>query len=105
MRVNSVKKALKEGRLQLGCGFAQLRSPEVARILAAAGFNWTFLDAEHGGFDQETLQDLCQAAVAAGFSPLVRVAALQYAVIARALAFVAQGIIFPRRETPAIPER
>ncbi len=105
MRVNSVKKALKEGRLQLGCGFAQLRSPEVARILAAAGFNWTFLDAEHGGFDQETLQDLCQAAVAAGLSPIVRVAELQYALIARALDCGAQGIIFPRVESPEVLER
>jgi hypothetical protein len=66
MRVNSVKKALKVGKVQLGCGFAQLRSPEVARILAAAGFQWTFLDSEHGGFDLETLQDLCEAAAVVG---------------------------------------
>src|SRR5258708_40210533 len=59
MRINSVKKALKEGRLQLGCGFAQLRAPEVAKMLAAAGFDWAFLDAEHGCFGQESLQDLC----------------------------------------------
>jgi 2-keto-3-deoxy-L-rhamnonate aldolase RhmA len=105
MRVNSVKKALKEGQLQLGCGFAQLRSPEVARILAAAGFHWSFLDGEHGGFDQETLQDLCQAAVAAGLSPIVRVAELQYALIARALDCGAQGIIFPRVECPEVLQR
>jgi len=37
MRINSVKQALKEGKLQIGCSFSQLRSPEVAKILAAAG--------------------------------------------------------------------
>jgi 2-keto-3-deoxy-L-rhamnonate aldolase RhmA len=105
MRINSVKKALKEGKVQLGCGFAQLRSPEVTRILAAAGFHWTFLDSEHGGFDLETLQDLCQAAVAAGITPIVRVADLQYPLVARALDCGANGIIFPRVESPELLAR
>src|ERR1043166_382977 len=100
MRVNSVKKALKERKVQIGCGFGQLRSPEVARILAAAGFDWTFLDAEHGGFHIETLQDICRAAVTTGVAPIVRVADMQYALVARALDCGAQGIIFPRVESP-----
>src|SRR5258708_36629631 len=105
MRINSVKKALKEGRLQLGCGFAQLRSPEVAKMLAAAGFDWAFLDAEHGCFGQETLQDLCRAASMAGLTPFVRVSDLEYALVARALDNGAQGIIFPRCESPEMLAR
>ena len=105
MRVNSVKKALKEGKVQIGCGFGQLRSPEVARILAAAGFDWTFLDAEHGGFHIETLQDICRAAVTTGVAPIVRVADMQYALVARALDCGAQGIIFPRVESPEMLDR
>ncbi len=105
MRINSVKHALAAGQTQLGCGFAQLRSPDVARILAAAGFHWAFLDAEHGGFGIETLQDLCRVAVLAGLSPIVRVADLQYALIARALDNGADGIIFPRVESPELLER
>jgi 2-dehydro-3-deoxyglucarate aldolase/4-hydroxy-2-oxoheptanedioate aldolase len=105
MRINLVKKALKEGRLQLGCGFAQLRSPEVAKMLAAAGFDWAFLDAEHGCFGQETLQDLCRAASMAGLTPFVRVADLEYALVARALDNGAQGIIFPRVESPEMLAR
>jgi len=105
MRVNAVKKALKEGKVQIGCGFGQLRSPEVARILAAAGFDWTFLDAEHGGFHIETLQDICRAAVTTGVAPIVRVADMQYALVARALDCGAQGIIFPRVESPEMLDR
>ncbi|MDP8981224.1 MAG: aldolase/citrate lyase family protein [Acidobacteriota bacterium] len=105
MRINPVKHALAAGKTQLGCGFAQLRSPDVARILAAAGFHWAFLDAEHGGFGIETLQDLCRVSVLAGLSPIVRVADLQYALIARALDNGADGIIFPRVESPEILER
>ncbi len=99
MRKNTVKQALAEGKLQLGTGFGQLRSPEVAKILAAAGFQWAFIDTEHGGFDLETVQDICRTSVMVGLSPIVRVADLQYSLVARALDCGAQGVIFPRVES------
>jgi 2-dehydro-3-deoxyglucarate aldolase/4-hydroxy-2-oxoheptanedioate aldolase len=105
MRKNLVKQALAEGKLQLGTGFGQLRSPEVARILAAAGFHWAFLDTEHGGFDLETVQDICRMSVMVGLSPIVRVADLQYSLIARSLDCGAQGVIFPRVESAELLER
>ena len=105
MHINPVKHALKEGKLQAGCSFGQLRSPEVARILAAAGFHWSYIDSEHGPFDLETLQDICRAAVTAGLMPIVRVSELQYALVARALDNGAQGIIFPRVEDPELLAR
>ena len=76
MRINTVKQALKEGKTQFGCSTSMLRSPEVPRILAAAGLNWTYLDSEHGAFDLETLQDLIRAANDSGLCPIVRVADL-----------------------------
>lgn len=102
MRKNLVKQALAEGKLQLGTGFGQLRSPEIPRILAAAGFHWAFLDTEHGGFDLETVQDICRVSNLAGLCPIVRVADLQYPLVARALDCGAQGIIFPRVESPEL---
>lgn len=105
MRVNGVKRALKDKKLQIGCGFNQIRSLEVPRILAAAGFHWTFIDAEHGGFGQETLQDLCHESAAFGLAPMVRVADMQYSLVARALDCGAQGVIFPRVESPELLER
>ncbi len=105
MRVNTVKKALAEGRVQLGTNFGQLRSPDVAKILAAAGFHWAFIDTEHGGFDLETVQDICRVAVTTGFSPIVRVADMQYPLVARALDCGAQGIILPRMESPEALEK
>lgn len=105
MKVNSVKQSLKEGRLQLGCGFWQLRSPEIARILAAAGFDWAFVDTEHGGFDLETVQDICRVSNLAGLCPIVRVGDLKYTLVARALDCGAQGIIFPRVESVELLEK
>lgn len=105
MLVNTVKRALQEGKVQYGTGFAQLRSQDVVRILAAAGFHWAFIDTEHGGFGIETIQDLCRMSNAAGLCPIVRVADLQYSLIARALDCGAQGVIFPRVEDPALLEK
>ena len=102
MRINSVKKALAEGKLQLGTGFGQLRSQDVARILADAGFQWAFIDTEHGGFDLKTVQDICRISVLVGLCPIVRVAELQYSLVTRALDAGAQGIIFPRVESPEL---
>jgi 2-keto-3-deoxy-L-rhamnonate aldolase RhmA len=102
MRINKVKKALAEGKVQLGCAFAQFRCPEVARILGKAGFHWTYLDTEHGNFNIETVQDICRAAIEWDVCPIVRVADLQYALIARALDNGAMGIIFPRVESPEL---
>ena len=102
MRINHVKKALAEGQVQLGTGFGQLRSPEIPRMLAAAGFKWAFLDTEHGGFDLETIQDICRVSVLVGLCPIVRVADLQYALVARTLDCGAQGVLFPRVESPEL---
>src|SRR6266481_1864262 len=105
MKKNTVKQALAEGKLQLGTGFGQLRSQEIATILAAAGFHWAFLDTEHGGFDLETVQDICRLAVMVGLSPIVRVADLQYSLVARALDCGAEGVIFPRVESVKLLEQ
>jgi 2-keto-3-deoxy-L-rhamnonate aldolase RhmA len=105
MRINSVKQALAEGKIQLGTGFGTLRSQDVARIYALAGFQWAFIDTEHGGFDLETVQDICRISVLVGLSPIVRVAELQYSLVSRALDSGAQGIIFPRVESPELLEK
>jgi 2-keto-3-deoxy-L-rhamnonate aldolase RhmA len=104
MRVNAVKHALKAGELQLGCNFGVLRSAEIPRLLSAAGFHWAFIDTEHGAFDLETVQDVCRVSQLAGICLVVRVADLQYPLVARALDCGAQGIIFPRMEDPKLLE-
>ncbi len=96
---------MRAGKLQLGTGFGQFRSPEIPKLLAAAGFQWAFLDTEHGGFDLETVQDICRVSNMAGLCPIARVGDLQYSLVARALDCGAQGIIFPRVESPELLER
>lgn len=102
MHINTVKRALKAGQSQYGCSVLQLRSPDVLRALRAAGFDWVFLDSEHGPFDLETLHDMMRVGVREGLCPIVRVADLQYSLIARALDSGAQGVLLPRVESPEL---
>jgi 4-hydroxy-2-oxoheptanedioate aldolase len=102
VHINRVKRALKEGKSVFGCSCLQFRSPDVIRALVAAGLDWAFLDSEHGAFDLETLHDLMRVAVREGFCPIVRVADLQYPLVARALDAGAQGILLPRVESPEL---
>jgi 2-keto-3-deoxy-L-rhamnonate aldolase RhmA len=104
MRKNEVRHALKAGQFRLGTNFGHLRSAEIPRLLVAAGYHWAFIDTEHGNFDLETVQDICRVANLAGLCPVVRVADLQYSLVARALDCGAQGIIFPRMEDPRLLE-
>lgn len=72
-----------------------LPAPEIAELLAAIGFDWLFLDAEHGTFDARALQAMVQAA---GRSTpcLVRVAQAAEVPIKQALDIGAAGIIVPQ---------
>lgn len=105
MKTNPVKQALKEGKVQLGTSFGMLRSPDVGRILAAAGFHWAFIDCEHGWLGLESVRDICQASTEAGLAPIVRVADLQYDLVARGLDCGASGIMLPRVESPDLLEK
>jgi 2-dehydro-3-deoxyglucarate aldolase/4-hydroxy-2-oxoheptanedioate aldolase len=105
MKENQVLNALRAGQVQYGCGYGQLRQQEAINALAKAGFTWAFIDMEHGGFDFETVQDLCRIGRLVGLSPVVRVADLQYSLVARALDCGAEGIMLPRVEDPALLEK
>jgi 2-keto-3-deoxy-L-rhamnonate aldolase RhmA len=105
MHINRVKQALKRGESAFGCSVLQLRSLDAVRAIAASGLDWVFLDAEHGPFDLETLHDLMRVAVPAGLCPIVRVADLQYQLVARALDSGAQGVLLPRVESPELLEQ
>jgi 2-dehydro-3-deoxyglucarate aldolase/4-hydroxy-2-oxoheptanedioate aldolase len=61
-----------------------------------------FFDAEHGAYGYETLQDLMRVATSVGLCPIVRVADLEYALIARALDCGAEGVVLPRVESPEL---
>ncbi len=104
MRPNHTKDRLRNGQTVFGSALQHFRSAEVPRLFAAAGFDYVFIDTEHGGFDLETVQDMVAASVRSSITPVVRVGELAYSLVARVLDVGAQGIIFPRVEDPRVLE-
>ncbi len=99
MKENKVRRALREGKTVLGTMVVEFTSPEVARMLAAAGFDYIFIDTEHGAFDHESVTNIIRAGRSMDLTCLVRVPDNAYHLIARTLDLGAHGIMVPRTET------
>ncbi|MFZ0726242.1 MAG: aldolase/citrate lyase family protein [Desulfobacterales bacterium] len=69
-------------------------SPEIAEHVASCGFDWLFIDMEHGAIDILAIQRMLQA-VAGKMPCLVRVPALEEVWIKKSLDAGAGGIIVP----------
>jgi 2-keto-3-deoxy-L-rhamnonate aldolase RhmA len=100
MRINNTLQQLRRGETVFGCAIQSYRSPEVTRVFAAAGFDYVFIDMEHGAFDFETVHEMIVASNQAGITPVVRVGELLYSLVSRLLDTGAQGIVLPRVEDP-----
>jgi 2-keto-3-deoxy-L-rhamnonate aldolase RhmA len=99
LKTNKVKRALKAGEVCFGTMVTSIRSPQVAQILAAAGFDYFVLDMEHNYFGMENLADIMSIARAEEIVPLVRVPDTLYHLMARTLDCGAMGLVCPRVET------
>jgi 2-keto-3-deoxy-L-rhamnonate aldolase RhmA len=96
MLVNRTHERLAKGETVFGCMLQSYGSAEIPRTFAAAGFDYVFIDMEHSAFDLETVEDMIQASLGAGITPIVRVCELLYSLVARLLDSGAQGIMLPR---------
>lgn len=74
-------------------------SPSVAEILAEVGFDWFFVDAEHGPFETPDLLAILQT-VSRTTPCIVRVPQLDEGAIKRVLDIGAAGVIVPQVNTP-----
>ena len=96
---NPARERLERGELSLGVGIRLLRSVEVAKAMKSAGFDWLFIDLEHGALSIETASQICLAGLDAGISPLVRIPNGEYSLATRLLDNGALGIVVPHVET------
>ena len=97
---NPLLRRLKAGELAIGIGVRIFRTVEVARAMLGAGYDWLFIDLEHGTLPLDTAMQISVAALGAGIAPLVRVPAGDFATATRALDGGAQGIVVPHVDTP-----
>jgi len=66
-----------------------------------AGFDWLFLDMEHGVMSLEACAQISTAALDAGIAPIARVPNGEYAIATRALDNGGLGIVMPHVDTAA----
>ena len=98
---NVAREKLEQGQLSLGVGVRITRSVEIAKAMAVAGFDWLFLDMEHGVMSLEACAQISTAALDAGIAPIARVPNGEYAIATRALDNGALGIVMPHVDTAA----
>ena len=92
--MTTFKERLMNGECLIG-PMVTLNSPEAIEVLTMVGFDWLFIDAEHGAFSTLDMQRLIQTAGAA-MPCLIRVAAGEEVAIKKALDIGAAGIIVPQ---------
>ena len=102
---NHALRQLRAGKLAIGLGVNQARTVGIATMAKTAGFDWLFIDGEHGSLDGDTVAQISTAALAAGVSPIVRVAGFEHWHASRMLDNGAQGIVAPHVEDAAEARR
>ncbi len=81
-----------------------LTTPAVSEILATAGFDWLFIDGEHGSFETGDIQAILQA-VGNRVPCVVRIPTVDETYIKRTLDLGATGIVLPQVNTAEEAER
>lgn len=104
MNGTELKNLWKTGRPSFGA-WISLTDPAVAAIMANAGFDWVYIDAEHNPFNPETLRNILLILRDRGTVSIVRVRAVDEAIVKQALDFGAEGILFPMIRTAADAQR
>src|SRR5215475_8590208 len=92
---NLARERLERGQLSLGVGIKLARTVEVAKAMKTAGFDWLFIDLEHGSLTLDTACQIAVGALDAGLAPIVRVPNGEYSMATRALDNGALGIVIP----------
>ena len=99
MKPNSLRSRLQAGQPVIGTMIQEISTPFIVHALANAGFDFVYVDLEHGRFGIEAAIGLIQTIRLTKMVPLVRVPDNQYYFIARLMDAGAQGVMIPRVET------
>src|SRR5207302_5362480 len=99
VRVNRVKRVLREGGVVLGTMVFEFASSGIGRIIATSGADFAIFDMEHSGWSTETIKSLFASCNGTDLVRMARVPATQYHMIARVLDVGAEGIMVPMVES------
>ncbi|PPR32390.1 MAG: 2-keto-3-deoxy-L-rhamnonate aldolase [Alphaproteobacteria bacterium MarineAlpha9_Bin6] len=96
---NIARERLEAGELAIGMGVRQARSVDIGKIMKTCGYDWLFIDMEHGSMSVDDTVQISIAASDAGITPIVRVPGFQHFHATRVLDGGALGVVFPHVDT------
>ncbi|MFT8243387.1 HpcH/HpaI aldolase family protein [Roseomonas sp. BN140053] len=96
---NPAKDKLRRGEVVVSMSVRLVRSMEIAQIAASSGFDSLYVEMQHSTFTEEQISNICQAALGAGITAMVRVPSIRPEHVGRVLDGGALGIIAPEIET------
>ena len=99
---NIARERLEAGELAIGMGVRQARSVDIGKIMKTCGYDWLFIDMEHGSMSVDDTVQISIAAADAGITPIVRVPGFQHFHATRVLDGGALGVVFPHVDTAEI---
>lgn len=94
-----LRKKILAGECVYGMMIRLARDPGAPCVFAAAGYDFCFIDMEHGCYQMETVADLIRGAKSAGIAPFIRVPRLETFFISRVLDAGAEGVMVPMVST------
>jgi 4-hydroxy-2-oxoheptanedioate aldolase len=94
MKPNLMKARFERGEPAYGLNL-MFPSPQIVEMIGKLGFDWVFIDLEHGSITIDQLDLLVMAADAAGITPIVRPSSNDPVAIGQVLDRGAQGIQVP----------
>ena len=95
---NPFKKALAEGKTQIGC-WMTFGEASTAEIMGTAGFDWLVIDGEHTPNDIRSIRDQLMALDASPSHPVVRVPIGEPWIIKQVMDAGAQTVLVPMVES------
>lgn len=103
MRINKIKAKMRAGEKAYGCALSFPSAPLI-ELMGRAGFDYVFMDAEHGVFTLQDIEDMCRVADLVGLTPTARVPNIQPSTILQFLDRGVMGILGPHIITRADAE-
>ncbi len=94
VRVNKTKAKLLQGQVVLGAGIS-FYAPILVELYGALGFDWVWIDCEHGSSNDSETENMVRAAELYDITPIVRVPNAQPSTVLRFLDRGVQGIMVP----------
>lgn len=97
---NRMKRAMLAGDLAVSLNVSRWAGVEIAEIARVAGFEWLFIDLEHGLLSLDQASQIATLGISIGITPVARVGMDQYTEASRLLDAGMQGIVFPHIDSP-----